>query len=175
MVLPSGMPCRPQSPWRTPRFAGEAKTLCLSSGGHMVHISMMPLLNVSRNINMEIKEGSLIAVVGKVILIQDPTNWTSPIPQGGCWKVLPPLGAAGRDGSDRRGGKCEGRGRLCRPAGRPGTHWSNNKFSFRLGSETKLWRRTSCLTSRSVTSSTKRYSQDTGVKAFVNPVFIIAH
>ena len=40
----------------------------------MVHISMMPLLNVSRNINMEIKEGSLIAVVGKVILIQDPTN-----------------------------------------------------------------------------------------------------
>ena len=41
----------------------------------MVHISMIPLLiNVSRNINMEIKEGSLIAVVGKVILIQDPTN-----------------------------------------------------------------------------------------------------
>lgn len=35
----------------------------------LIHISMISLLNVFRNINMEIKEGSLIAVVGKVILM----------------------------------------------------------------------------------------------------------
>ena len=34
----------------------------------LVHISIISLLNIFRNINMEIKEGSLIAVVGKVIL-----------------------------------------------------------------------------------------------------------
>ena len=32
------------------------------------------LVECFRNINMEIKEGSLIAVVGKVILIEDQTN-----------------------------------------------------------------------------------------------------
>ena len=40
----------------------------------LIHIPMVSLLDVFRNINMEVKEGSLIAVVGKVILIQDPAN-----------------------------------------------------------------------------------------------------
>ena len=64
---------------------------------------------------MEIKEGSLIAVVGKVNLNEEPNQLSF---QGGRWQVFPPLGAAWRDGSDWRGGKCEGRGGLCSTTGR---------------------------------------------------------
>ena len=87
---------------------------------------------------MEIKEGSLIAVVGKVIPIENPTNQiTAKVGAGKSSLLSALLGEMGRTG-----GVANVRGEVAFVAQQvdpyPSTSPTDGKHSLRRGSETKL-------------------------------------